>query len=208
MRQNLLFIILTALVVSGCGSQKTVVKKFYMIEPPGFMTEIDSNATVAVDAWCEVKDVEVYPAFATHRIVFRDDSHQIRYFGHNAWAVRPSNLLTPVIIDYLSAHKIFTRVAGRFWEKTPSYRMETTIFNIEVGNTNKNDFEAHLKLRFELIDTQSDTVVVTHIADKQSVLEEKSLNLLASSISEIFNNELELFTELIREKLSGKATNP
>jgi endonuclease IV len=51
-------------------------------------------------------------------------------------------------------------------------------------------------------------VVVTHIADKQSVLEEKSLNLLASSISEIFNNELELFTELIREKLSGKATNP
>ncbi|MGM0376214.1 MAG: ABC-type transport auxiliary lipoprotein family protein [Bacteroidota bacterium] len=201
--QKIFFFLLTAFLLSACGGQKTVVKKYYMIEQPGAEIEPSENTSAAIDAWCEVAEVELYPAFESRKIVFRDASHQIRYFGDHEWAVRPGEILTPVINDYLSAHKVFTRVSTRFWERSPDYRLNTTIFNLEVSNAErKKDFEAHLKLRFELIDTETDTIAVWHTADRRSELGEKDLNLLAATISEMFHEELEKFASKTKEVLS------
>jgi ABC-type uncharacterized transport system auxiliary subunit len=200
--RNILFIFLTGLVVSGCGGQKTAVKKFYMIEQPGAEAKVQQDKAFDIDAWCQVDEVDVYPAYATHRIVFRDASHQIRYFSNNQWAVRPSKALTPVIMDYLSANKVFRRVSDRFWETEHGYQLKTTIFNIEVGPNENKEYEAHLNLRFQLIDTQNNSVVVSHVANRKPVLENKSLNLLAATLSDIFYEELETFTQMIRDNLS------
>jgi len=208
MMQRVLISILIVLLFSACGGQKTVVKKYYMIEQPGTKIDTSDNTPAAIDAWCEVAEVDVYPAFESRKIVFRDDSHQIRYFGDHEWAVRPTDVLTPVISDYLSAHKVFTRVSTRFWERPSDYRLNTTIFNLEVGNAErKNNFEAHLKLRFELIDAQTDTIAVWHTADRRSVLENKDLNLLAATISDMFYEELEKFTAKTKEVLSKQQNN-
>ncbi|MFO8000866.1 MAG: ABC-type transport auxiliary lipoprotein family protein [Marinilabilia sp.] len=197
--------LLTLLLLTSCGGQKEMVKKYYLIEESETEIEAEDDTQAAIDAWCEVSEVEVYPAFSSRRIVLRDDSHQIRYFGEHEWAVRPSEVLTPIVMDYFAAHKIFTRVSDRFWEKAPDYRLNTTIFNIEVDNTgNKKDFEAHLKLRFELIDTQTDTIAVLHTADRKSNLEDRDLNLLAATISEIFHEELENFASRTKEILSKR----
>lgn len=201
--QKIFFTLLTVFLLSACGGQKSVVKKYYMIEQPGAQIEPSKDTDEAIEAWCEVSEVELYPAFESRKIVFRDASHQIRYFGDHEWAVRPSEVLTPLINDYLSAHKIFTRVSTRFWERSADYRLNTTIFNLEVSNAErKKDFEAHLKLRFELIDTQTDTIAVWHTADRQTVLESKDLNLLAATISEMFHEELENFATKTKEVLS------
>lgn len=200
--RNTLFIILTALVIAGCGGQKTAVKKFYMIEQPGAVTNESRDKAVDIDAWCQVDKVDVYPAYASHRIVFRDASHQIRYFGNNEWAVRPSEALTPVIIDYLSANKVFSRVSDRFWETGLGYQLKTTIFNIEVGPNENKEYEAHLNLRFQLIETQNNSVVISHSANRKQVLEDENLNLLAATISNIFHDELDTFTQMIRENVS------
>lgn len=204
MKQFILLSFVAIIILGGCSSQKTAIKKYYLIEQPGIKMEKSIDASTSVNAWCEVENVEVYPAFATRQIVFRDDSHQIRYFGDHEWAVRPSEVLTPVIIDYLSAQKVFTRVADRFWKHNPAYKISTTIMNLEVGETNKKDFETHLQLRFELIDARADTIAISHMADRKSVLEEKKLNLFAASISKIFNEELEKFSNQIREELSDQ----
>ncbi len=202
MKRNILISLLAIFMLSACGGQKTVVKKFYMIENPEPEMLADQDTMVAVDARCEVEEVEVYPAYATRRIIFRDASHQVRYFGNNEWAVSPSEALTPLIIDYLSGNKIFSRVSGRFWDKSPDFRLQTTIFKIEVATTENNEFEAHIELRFELIDALSDTVVVSHLADKKALLESKSLNLAAATISEIFHKELNNFAAEIKERVS------
>ena len=203
--QRILISFLIVFLFSACGGQKTMVKKYYMIEQPGAKIEPSGNNEAAIDAWCEVSEVELYPAFESRQIVFRDASHQIRYFGDHEWAVRPADILTPVINDFLSAKKIFTRVSTRFWEKSPDYRISTTIFNMEAGHAeSKKIFEAHLKLRFELIDTQTGAIAVSHTADRKSVLKDRDLNLFAANISRMFHEELENFGSKIKETLSNQ----
>jgi uncharacterized lipoprotein YmbA len=206
MKQKIFPILIMTIILTGCGSQKTVVKKYYTLEQPDKVNQPFVEDSVLFNARCEVEDVDVYPAYSSRRIVFRDDSHQIRYFGEHEWAVQPSTVLTPMIIDFLSAKNLFLRVSDRFWEHTPEYRINTTVFEIEVGTAqNKKDFIAHLKLRFELIDTRSGTSILTHISNKKSTLEERNLNLMAESISNLFYEELENFAQQIRKTLSAQS---
>jgi uncharacterized lipoprotein YmbA len=205
MKLKILSILVMALVLTGCGTQKTVVTKYYTLEQPDKVNQPFVEDSVLFNARCEVEDVNVYPAYSGRRIVFRDDSHQIRYFGEHEWAVQPSVVLTPMIIDFLSARNLFLRVSDRFWEHTPEYRINTTVFEIEVGTAqNKKDFIAHLKLKFELIDTRSGTSILTHISNRESTLEEGNLNLMVESISNLFYEELENFVQQIRETLSAQ----
>lgn len=201
--KNITLIIFVSILLlnSGCGSQKTVVKKYYTIEEPDSLRKMESDSTNMINAWCEVEEVKVYPAFASRRIVMRDASHQIRYFGNHQWAVRPTDILTPLIIDYFSTHLIFKRVADRFWEVPPDYRLKTTIFKLELGTIKKNNFEARLRIRFELIDTKTDTIIISHNSTRNSTLENNDLNLWASAISRMLHEELSNFSEEIRTSL-------
>jgi uncharacterized lipoprotein YmbA len=200
MRHYILFCFFAAFFLMSCGSQKEVIKKYYVIEAPDDSTKVTPLSTIPLEAWCEVKDVEVYPTFNTRRIVLRDESHQVRYFGNHEWAVSPADFLTPIIIDFLAEKRVFSRVAARFWERIPDYRVQTTIYNLEVNSSNKT-FEAHLDLKFDLIDVKTDAIVLTHSADRKSVLEKRNLNLLASEISNIFHEELEVFSVQLKKTL-------
>lgn len=204
MRRTILLSLITAFLAAGCGSQKEAIKRYYVIESLNDSTMVSTDSMHQSDAWCEVKEVEVYPAFDTRRIVLRDNSHQVRYFGNHEWAVPPAEFLTPIIIDYLAESGTFARVAARFWERTPDYRLQTTIFNLEVVSSQRKTFEAHLHLRFDLIDIGTDAILLTHNADRKSTLQERDLNLLASEISLIFNEELAAFAAKTQETLSKK----
>lgn len=201
---NLSLCFIFTLFITGCGSPQTEIKKFYLIKPPSIEVEDSRIKKEAVlNAWCEVAEVEVYPAYSTRQIVFRDASHQIRYFGHHEWVERPSEMFKPLIINYLSAQNIFARVADSFWDKAPDYMLKTTLFALEVSNSDKEELEAHLSIRFQLIDMRTGTVAIMHTADKRSVVEDNSMNLAAAAISTIFYDELEVFTEEIRKELAG-----
>lgn len=201
--KHVFFFIFASILIfaSGCGSQKTVVKKYYMIEEPDSMINMQADSGKMINAWCEVEEVKVYPAFASRQIVLRDASHQIRYFGNHEWAVRPSEILTPLIIDYLSTHLVFKRVADRFWEVAPDYRLKTTIFKLELGTIKKNKFEARLRIRFELINTKTDTIITARNVARNSTLRKNDLNLWASAISQMLHEELSNFSEQIRASL-------
>ncbi|PWE01265.1 ABC-type transport auxiliary lipoprotein family protein [Marinilabilia rubra] len=201
--KHIIFFIFASLLLlsSGCGSQKTIVKKYYMIEEPDSLINLQPDSSKMIDAWCEVDEVKVYPAFASRRIVLRDASHQIRYFGNHEWAVRPTEILTPLIIDYLSTHLVFKRVADRFWEVTPDYQLKTTIFKLELGTIEKKKFEARLRIRLELIDAKTDTIITSHNVTRNTMLKKNDLNLWASAISRMLHEELSGFSEQIRKTL-------
>lgn len=200
-----LFIIIPILL-SGCGTQKTVAKKYLTLE----QTKIKPAKPLVehsplVNARCQVETVEVYPAYSTRNIVFRDASHQIRYFGEYEWAVRPSDILTPVIIDYLEESNLFLSVSNRFGGNNPEYNVKTRIFKLEVGTADdKKDFAVRLEIKFELTDLQTGRNIVTHYAYRESPLPERNLNSMAEKISGLFYEELTTFAILIKEELADK----
>ena len=207
MTQKLLFILLVAanFFWTGCGSQKTVIKKYYTLEQTEKMNTPFIKDSVLFNARCEVEDVTVYPAYATRKIVFRDDSHQIRYFENHEWAVNPKEILTPIIIDFFYSKNLFLKVSERFWKHIPQYRIQTTIYKIEVAPAEDNKrFKAHLELKFELTDAQSGETIISHFANRNAQLENKNINLMAASVSDLFYEELNNFSLKIKHELSNR----
>ncbi len=203
MTNKLLFIALLMFITAGCGSNKTVLKKYYLIEPSS-ATEI-TVAEQTADVLCEVADVMVAPAFATTQIALRDESHQIQYFGHHEWAVRPQETFLHHILNHLSDRETFKRVANRFWHTPATYILNTQIHHLEVLQKEKA-FYAHLNIEFTLIETKTDRIILKHKADKEQRLEERDLNLMAQAISELLSKELVTLTQLIEAAISDYPT--
>ncbi len=203
MTHKLLTITLLIFITAGCGSNKTVLKKYYLIEPSA-ATKI-SVAEQSADVLCEVADVMVAPAFATTQIALRDESHQIQYFGQHEWAVRPQDTFLHHILKHLSDRQTFKRVANRFWHTPATYTLNTQLHHLEVIQKEKS-FYAHLHIEFMLIETATDRIVLNHKADKEQQLEEKDLNLMAQAISGLLSEELGILTDLIEAKIFDHPT--
>jgi len=182
----------------GCGSQDSVVKKYYVLEQPEENSFLDSTNLDQIDGFCIIKHVDVYPAFATRQIANRSDSHEITYYSYHEWAVRPSEVLTNMLVDYLNTRQVFRRAASRFWKVAPEYKIETTIFQLELEKTD-GELAAHMHLQFKLIDNTTQNVITAYEADVSEKLRKKNINLFASVASKMFYTELQKFSEKMPE---------
>lgn len=199
---RILFVLSIGILLAslGCKNQESVVKKYYVLETPEETTMVDTTSGVLVDEFCEVDQVNIYPAFSTRRIANRSHSHEITYYSSHEWAVRPSDVLTNMLVDYMNTRKLFKRAAERFWEVSPKYKIETTIYQIEVIKENK-DLAAHLHLEFRLIENSNKEIVATYKTDRSELLEEKKINLFASTISEMFYAAMNDFSTRINQTI-------
>jgi ABC-type uncharacterized transport system auxiliary subunit len=184
----------------GCKNQESVITKYYVLETPEDTTVIDTSSEIFIDEFCEVKQVNIYPAFSTRRIANRSHSHEITYYSTHEWAVRPSEVLTNMLVDYMNAKGLFKRVAERYWEVSPKYKIETTIYQLEVVKQGR-DLAAHLHLEFKLIDNSNQEIIATYQADRTNLLEEKKINLFASTISKMFYSAMNDFSSRISQTL-------
>ncbi len=113
------------------------------------------------------------------------------------------SFITAVINDNLSARNLFRQVGRRFWDGRPEYSLYTNVHQLEVIIKDK-DFFAHLNIEFMLFDNKGDSVAVAHKANRELRLPEKSLNLMAKSISEILAEELNILSSKIEQQLENQ----
>lgn len=180
-------ILLTTLF--GCRQKQDFTKRYYIIEIP-----VDQNINLrdtlkSIDKYCEISTADISPAFASHRIAVRENSHEIEYFRNHEWATRPANNLTAIIVEFFERYGLFKGTDTRYWRIIPEYRFETRIYQLEAVQNSKR-LSAHLNLEFRLIDKQTNKVIIKHSADRYKELEENNINLFAAAISELFYQEL------------------
>ncbi len=201
MKLKILFLVFVLVLGASCSRQKNIVKKFYDINVP--MTEHSEGKDLLprVKATCMIPEVYVYPPYSGTQIPLRNRSNELQYFSYHEWAVRPAQIFRQITMDYLSAENLFIRVSDRFWNENPDYRLELTIFNMEVIE-NKKSFEARFNYKFELIHAETYNLTLQQSADLRETLENNDLNLFAEAISTMFQNELEKLAENIRIKLA------
>lgn len=193
------------LILSGCGSQKVITTKYYVIEINGdsLATAVTGQPPPMIDKYCEIEPVDVYPAYASTRIANRSNSKEITYYAYHQWAIRPSESFTRIVLDYFMHKPIFKSTAERFWRVEPVYKVETTVYRLEVVQDN-NIFSAHLEVEFRLMDSEKGIEILRHRADKTVNLKSKDINLLASAVADIFYRELIAFSEKILEEIPAK----
>ncbi len=187
-------------LLTGCMSRKQPTNKYYVLERPEGAGDSITPRSAAIDGYCEVAPVDVYPAYASQSIARRKESHELVYYSYHHWAVRPGETMTLLVEDYMDQAAVFDGVSTRFWKTSPDFRLETTVFHLEALPENK-DMVAHLSLRFTLIDNRDDESLVVHHADRKERLPRKDLNLYAKAMGEIFHEELDRFSRKITEQL-------
>jgi ABC-type uncharacterized transport system auxiliary subunit len=185
-------------------SQKQPTSRYYVIEPPDSLNLPVLTESSALDGYCEVAPVEVYPAYATQSIAQRRESNEIVYYSYHHWAVRPGETMTLLLEESMGRASLFEGVSTRFWKIQPAYKLETTVFHLEALREN-DDMFARFSIRFRLISTRDNESLVVHQANRKERLPRKDLNLYAQTVGELFHEELQRFAQKIVERSTGQS---
>jgi ABC-type uncharacterized transport system auxiliary subunit len=197
-KKHIFFIFLAVLIFgSGC-SRRAVFNKYYLIEIPLNPDLAAQKSSPLTNTACEILPVTISPAFGTERIAVRLHTHELTYYAHHQWAVKPEEALFQVIENHLQNTRLFSSVSGRYWKLIPDYQLLTRIYQLEVVQDDEK-LSAHLRIDFSLIENASREVAVFHFSDKYQVLDENSMNLFAATISDLFYQEVRLFSEKTKD---------
>lgn len=181
------------LMGNGCISRKPATPSFYLLEYPA-SREITSPALATpLPVIVEIADVQINPAFASYDIALRHNTREIKYFSHHRWATRPSQSLNSFLMTFFERNSVFENAGARFWRVNPHYRLRTIIHQLEVLEENR-EFYARLHIEIMLIKTDTEQTALLHLSNRTQVLEQRDLNLFADAISNMFFEELELFS--------------
>ncbi len=190
-------------ILAGCRSSQPVTQQFYMLELPQAETFQWPEGASTIGGLCEVAEVNLAPAYATHQIAVREDSHQIRYFTFNEWAERPGQRLTRMITEFMDDHNVFSEVVHGRITRVPDHIIETDIHYIEI-DTRNGSFNARIGGEFRLVDNNGGRrVVLSRSIDRHEELDGKNVNEFASSISRMFSEDLHGFSIECMQLVSG-----
>ena len=179
------------------------MRKYYILDFPIDPDTLNAKTSLTTYV-CEINTVKMPPAYGQHRIAVRQRSHEISYYQYHHWAMAPSEILTNLIEKKIQSTHIFISASRYMWEVIPDYQINTSIYQIEVMERD-DQFFAHLNMRLNLNDRAANVIAVTHQFDRMEFLEERDLNLYATSISNILQEELNVFTEMIKNYFLKKS---
>ena len=103
------------------------------------------------------------------------------------------------ITEYLELSDIFQNNIRQIHSQYLDYRSGTSVNNLELIEKNKS-FSAHLNLEFKIIDNLDNQIIISHKADRISILKQKDLNLFADEVSKMIREELKIFAGMIKDK--------
>jgi len=198
MKINFLLLCAILLGIQSCG-ERTLIRHYYILELPEQSASF-ADSTVLTKKICEILDTEIPPAFAQLRIAVRKRSNEISYYQYNYWAMNPSDNLAFLLTRQVEMAKLFARSTRGLLKQVPDYQIKSKVYNLEVLDI-EDIYYAHLQMEMDLIEYDSRKILVSHSFDKTKALTERDLNLFASQLSIIFDQETIQFIRKIRTYL-------
>ena len=98
--------------------------------------------------------------------------------------------------------KIFTFASSSNLNMLPDYQILSQVYKLEVEDIN-DQFQVSLEMRMEFIEYSSGNTVLIHRFERKKPLEERDLNLFASKLSQIFQEETSQFILKIASYLNS-----
>lgn len=201
---TVLKIALVLLLFSGCGSEKSMTMKYYVIDLPIVESEKELNKSALTDGYCEVRQTKVSKAFESNKIAYRSRSHELSYYNYHEWAIRPADAFTELMVNHFNNERLFKGVSERFWQVKPDYLLESDLFALEVVENN-GMLEAHIAFEVRLLENNTFDILVAHRFNETIMLESKDLNEMAKKISQLLEKELGVLVDKCKKALVTKS---
>ena len=201
MKRLVLILCVALFLLPACRSGKSVSGKYYLLEPDRDQSFQLAGDQLPLPYSCYLSPVWVHPAFASHQIALRSNTHEISYFAFNEWGMRPGQALTELLESYFVREGLFVHVTTAEAIPAADLRLETRVARLEVERTG-NSFVANLDLEFSLFDKDRNLVINVWEKQARRELEERNLNLFAAAVSSLFAEALHEFSEELLRTLA------
>jgi len=199
MKPLIYIIIPLTFCLTACLGGKAPVNQFYLLDYPADYHSKGLDTLTTLHKTCRLNVVEVLAPFSSHQIVLRTDSHQVTFFAQNEWAVRPEQSLTQIAKTFLNEQRVFERTTTGSLILATDYTLQIQVRRLELIGE-KKEYNAHLDMTFSLVDNYSDKVILEYNSSRIQPLDERSINLFVSVISQLFVEELDVFSKKILTK--------
>ncbi len=203
-KKIIIFLLFIGFVLFGCG-KRSIIQKYYLIEPPTAVDTLSNNGNSITEDFCEINPTEIAPAFATHKIAVRSKTHQISYFYYHKWAVTPRQAVTDFIERRISGANIFKRTGVDIWKFNPKYQIRSKVNVLEFREKGGNA-AAHLQAVIWLFDKDEKANLLVHNFDRTVLLQQKKLNNFSKAISELLHQEINVFINKVKRLLKESKT--
>jgi ABC-type uncharacterized transport system auxiliary subunit len=190
MRLIFFFSIITLFGFQSCG-ERTLIRHYYVLEASEDSLTYLQDSVIS-NGICEILRVKIPPAYNQQRIAVRRRSHEISYYQYHYWAMNPADNLTGLLEKEIRRSHIFTFASSGNLNMVPDYQISSQVYKLEVEDIN-DQFQVSLEMRMELSEYSSGNSVLTHRFERKKTLEERDLNLFASELSQIYQEETSQF---------------
>jgi ABC-type uncharacterized transport system auxiliary subunit len=204
MKQWQRFTIFLILLVSilAC-SKKVVVTKYYVLDNSDTSgLSIHKNSPLPYTV--EIRNLRINLAYSQERIVARMETNEISYYYYHKWAESPAEAIRSYLWKKIKLTNLFKSCVMGPANGQADFAIIGYIDKIERIDQ-EDKYATHLKMKIEFIEQNTNEIIVTHTFDRIIALEESSsMNLFASNISKILDEETALFLDKIKMELTGK----
>ena len=160
------------LMLAACsalpGSQPVLLDRYTLDTPAWPMQEAGPDAPVLL-----VNRPLARVELDSPRMAYREQDHQLRYFARSRWVDAPGQLLLPGLVEALEASGQFGAVVRVGSAARTGLRLDTELLEFSQDfRTEPSEF--HLRLRLQLVDLETRTVLATRIFTTRAVAPERS----------------------------------
>jgi ABC-type uncharacterized transport system auxiliary subunit len=173
-----------------------LIRHYYILELPEESYQSNQD-TLPGKGVCEILRAKIPPAYDQQRIAVRRRSHEISYYQYHYWAMNPAENLTALLEQQIQKSHIFSHSSSGILNRIPDYQITLDVYKLEVLDQD-DIYSAGLEMRMELIDYRSGQSLLTHRFERTKALKNRDLNLFASELSIIFQEETQNFIIKVR----------
>jgi ABC-type uncharacterized transport system auxiliary subunit len=198
MKCSLIFstIICVGLILTNCA-KKALIRKYYVLQTTNTLSQNESGTNNPLPLKVDIRDFQTAKAFDQTRIAVRTESHEMNYYFYHHWAVKPSITIADIIYSIVDGSGLFQRTY-RGYSSDSNFIITGYIHEIERIDMKKHK-AAHIRMSFELIDTETSSPVIRYELEKEVKFnKDKSMNRFANILSEILQTETEKFIHKIK----------
>ncbi len=195
------YIILTALLMSGCG--KVRYPDYYTLavaptlQKPA-LNDAHPSATLAVRRF----DTPAY--LRQGRIVYRQTPEEVGFYEYHRWASDPGVVVTTGVIDSLRSAKLFSVVEPYAGQEHPDYLLSGRLERLDEVDY-KSGVQVEVKLSAQLVNLRTGAAVWAGAVTKTSDVSSRDMNSVVVAMSHAVQGGIDQLVADMERQLPDKA---
>ena len=207
-RPLLLILLLTCAAILSCPmGGKQIRRTYYSFEYP---TEnaVQRYTTPRHNVQIRVRQFDVANAYDRSEIVYRSSAFELRYYAYRLWVSKPRKLLAELLSSYLRTSNIVSDVVMQIGEKLPDYTLESDVIAIEELDSTRDQWFAHLAMRFSLVRYEDKLVVWQYGFDEKKRVYQRDPTYVVKALSDIFREQMQIAVDQMDSYLGSVMDSP